>query len=69
MWVPMFTLVAHTYMLDFVDVELQNRIVGVSPYRPQARSRTAVLVLLVSSGLCPLWLRGALLIQHGETPS
>ena len=28
---------------DFVDFDLINRIFGVSPYRPQTRTRTAVL--------------------------
>jgi len=44
--------------VDFVDCDLIDRIVGVSPYRPQARTRTVVLTGTVSSGLYPLWFRG-----------
>jgi hypothetical protein len=29
--------------VDFVDFDLIDRIVGVSPYRPQARTRTVIL--------------------------
>ena len=51
------TLVSHTscvaYQVDFVDFDLINRIVGVSPYRPQARIRTG-RAHTTSSGLCPL---------------
>ena len=43
--------VAKLQRVHFVDFDLIDRIVGVSPYRPQARTRTAVLTLLVSSGL------------------
>ena len=57
MWVPMFTLVAHTYMLDFVDVELQNRIVGVSPSKEQnCRPRSTCeqwTLLFVAQGGAP----------------
>ena len=43
--------VAKLQRVHFVDFDWIDRIVGVSPYRPQARTSTAVLTLLVSSGL------------------
>ena len=55
-------------VVDFADFDSihVDRIVGVSPYRLQARTGVAVLDSTMRRGLRPLWLRGALLIPSGH---
>ena len=52
------------YEVDFVDFDFIDRIVGVSPYRPQARTTFAEPIQTMRWH-CPLWFRGPLSVLNG----